>query len=202
MRRYIAPLTAGLASIGVFILAFTATAHASQAVAPDDGSLLDLARPIFDQVMAGHYIAATALALVFCVALAKRYAPGRVGDFIHSDPGGALATLLMAFGGALATATMGGAPWTWGMLWAALTVAFAAAGGYALIKKLIVEPIRNSAWYRNRAPMWAKAALQVVFWMFDKKAVETDATKAGQDAVDAKPSTGVDGVLGNPTEIK
>lgn len=202
MRRYIAPVTSGLAALGLFLVAFTASAHAAGAVAPDEGSLLDLARPIFDQVMAGHYIAAAALSLVFLVALAKRYAPGKYGDFIRGDVGGSLMTLLGSFGGALSLATIGGAPWTWGMLTTALTVAFAAAGGYALIKKLIVEPLVKSTWYQTKAPAWLKAALSIVLWMFDKKAAETKATADGQAAVIANPPTGVTGVVGEPTEIK
>lgn len=205
-RRILAPLTIALGFVGVTLMGFLFSAHAAATVAPDNGSLIDLAKPVFDQVMAGHYIAATALALVLCVAMVKRYAPGKFGDFVHSDAGGALTTLFMSLGGALATATIGGATWHWNMMWTAMTVAFAAAGGYALIKKLIVGPLVTSAWYQNKAPAWMKAAMQLVLWMFDKRApadaAENDATSAGQVAVDAKPPTGVDGTLGDPTEIK
>lgn len=202
MRRYIAPLTAGIAALVLFLFTFSATAFAAGEVTPTDGSLVDLARPIFDQVMAGHWIAASALALVFVVAVAKRYAPGKAGEFLHTDAGGSLATLLMSFGSALGLATVGGAPWTWGMLVTAMTVAFAAAGGYALIKKLIVEPLTKSAWYNTKAPLWLKSALSIVLWMFDRRVAETKAVAAGQAAVEANPPTGVSGVVGDPTEIK
>lgn len=198
-------ILAMLSVVGLMLISFVATAFAAGAATPDDGSLLDLARPVFDEIMKGHYIAAAAFSLVLAVALFKRYAPGKLGAFAHSDAGGALTTLLMSFGGAVATATMGGATWHWSMLWMSATVAFAAAGGYTMLKILIVEPLRASAWYKNKAPAWFKAALQVVFWVFDKREpaadAAADATKAGDDAVAANPPGGAESVVGKPEEF-
>ena len=203
MKKLIAPLSAAGFVLVAFLISFTGTAYASQAVAPEDGSLIDLARPIFDQIMAGHWLAAAALALVFCVAIVKRYAPGKFGELVHSDPGGALTTLLMAFGGALATATMGGAPWSWKMLWTALTVAVTAAGGYSLIKKLIIEPILKPL--AEKGPLWLKPILMVVLWVFDKRdnaaTANATAAAAGDAAVAATPSTGTDGVVGEAKDL-
>ncbi len=203
MKKLLAPITVALGFLGVLLAGFVMSAHAAQAVAPDDGTLLDLARPIFDEIMKGHYIASAALALILAVALVKRYAPGKFGTFVHSDAGGSLTTLLMAFGGALATATMGGAMWTWGMLPAAGQVAFFAAGGYVLIKKLIVEPLLKPL--AAKAPAWMQPLFAMVFWAFDRKVSETDALAgaktAGDTAVLANPAGGVDAVTGEAKEI-
>lgn len=203
MRRLLSAVPLALSLCLIMLFAFATTAFAAGAVAPDDGSLLDLARPVYDAIMGGHYIAAAAFALVLAVALVRRYAPdkSKVQTFVHSDAGAAVTTLLMAFGGAMATATLGGAAWHWAMLWTSATVAFAAAGSYAIIKKLVIEPLQASAWYA-KAPAWLKAALQVVFWLFDKPDAVKAAEAAGDAAVAAKPGQGLAAVAGKPTELK
>jgi hypothetical protein len=134
------------------------------------------------------------------VALVKRYAPGKFGEFVHSDPGGALTTLLMAFGGALATATMGGAPWTWAMMWTALMVGVAAMGGYTAIKKLFVEPLLRPL--MAKAPMWMQPLFALVMWIFDKPMAATkSAEAAGTVAVAENPGTGVAAVTGEPKDV-
>lgn len=202
MKKLLAPLSAFGFVVAAFLVSFTGTAYGAQAISPEDGSIIDLARPVFDQIMAGHWLAATALALVLAVALLKRYAPGKLGELVHSDAGGALSTLLMAFGGALATATMGGAAWSWSMLWTALTVAVTAAGGYSLIKKLLVEPILKPL--AANGPLWLKPILAVVLWIFDKKdsgTIEAEAKAAGDAAVAANPAPGADGVVGEAKDL-
>lgn len=202
MKKLFAPLTIALGFMGVLLAGLLTSANAAQGFAPEDGNLFDLARPIFDQVMAGHYIAAAALALVLAVALVKRYAPGKYGEFVHSDMGGSLTTLLMSMGGALATATMGGAPWTWGMLWTALIVGVTAMGGYTAIKRLFIEPVLRPL--AAKAPAWAQPLFSLVFWVFDKK-FQADPVKeaeaAGDAAVVANPSEGAGGVTGDAKEI-
>lgn len=202
LRKLLIPFTWLAATFGVAVVGFTASAQTAQA-ATDDGNLLDLARPVFDEVMKGHYIAATALALVLTVALIKRYAPGKFGEFVHSDVGGSLTTLLASFGGALATATIGGAPWSWSMLWAAGGIAVTAAGGYSLIKKLIVEPLLKPL--MPKLPAWAQPVLGIVLWIFDKPVsaadAEASAKVAGDAAVALNPPSGADGVTGAPKDL-
>lgn len=186
--------------VGLMLVGMVATTFAAGSTLPEDTSLLDLARPVYDQIMAHNYLAAAALALVFMVALVKRYAPGKLGAIVHSDAGGAATTFLMSLGGAVATATIGGATWHWSMLSTAGLVAFAAAGGYTLIKKLIIEPLRSSSWYQNKAPALLKTVLGLVFWMFDKPDAVADAEATGDAAVEAKPATGAAGVIGDKVE--
>lgn len=202
MRMLLAPLSVVLGFLGVTLVGFTASAHAAEAVV-DDGNLVELARPVFDEIMKGNYVAASALTLVLLVALVKRYAPGKFGQFVHSDVGGALTTLLMSFGGALATATMGGAAWSWGMFWAAGGIALTAAGGYSLIKKLIVEPLLRPL--MSKLPAWARPILAMVMWVFDKPTTSAQAIKAaevaGDVAVITNPATGADGVTGEAKDL-
>ncbi len=200
MKKFIAPISLTLAFLGVLFAGFLTSANAAGTMAPEEGNLLELARPIFDAVMAGHYIAAAALALVFSVALVKRYAPGKFGTYVHSDAGGALTTLLMAFGGALATATLGGAPWTWAMCWTALGIGVAAMGGYTVIKKLFVVPILRPL--RNKLPTWAQGLLDMVLWMFDRSPAATaKAEAAGVVAVATAPGAGVVSLSGDAKDI-
>lgn len=190
MKKLVAPISIALGLAGVLLAGFFVSAHAAAAAAPDDGNMLDMARPIFDEIMKGHFIASAALALVLSVALLKRYAPGKLGTFVHSDAGGSLSTLLMSFGGALATATVGGAPWTWGMMWTATTIAVTAAGGYVMFKKLIVEPILKPL--SKKTPAWMQPIWSILFFLFDKKVNDLEAAqKAGDAAVAAQPATGV-----------
>lgn len=200
MNKLIAPFTLALATLGVTLTGFLVSAHAAQAASSEDGNILDLARPIFDEIMKGHYIAAAAFALVLTVALVKRYAPGKAREFVQSDPGGALLTLLMAFGGALGTATMTGAPWTWGMLWTSLGVGIAAMGGYTAIKKLFVEPLLRPL--MARAPAWAQPLFALVMWIFDKPTLAGQKASAdGALAVAKSPATGTTSVTGQPKDL-
>lgn len=210
VQSVLARIGAVLGLAVIFLLSFRAVSFAADPAMPsDDGSLLEQARPIFEAITAGHYLAGAAFALALAVALAKRWAPGKAGAFLHTDVGGTLATLAMSFFGAAATslaAYKGFDGFSFTMLIASGKVAAMAAGGYALIKKLIVEPFRASSWYA-KSPAWLKAALQLVMWMFDKRgAAETkiaEAEQAGADAVKANPSGGTDSPsnLGKPEQF-
>lgn len=197
-----------LALLPLIVLAcFAGSSFAAGAAtsAADEPSLLELLRPVYDAFRGGHYIAAGALALVFAVAIAKRYAPGKVGAFLHSDAGGVVATLAISFGASLAAFTGAGQPWSWSIAWTAGGVAFAAAGSYAMIKKLLVEPLLASKWWAEKAPAWLKAAAQIVLWIFDKPAASEleieKAEKAGDAAVKADPSPGAEKIAGKPEKF-
>jgi hypothetical protein len=130
---------------------------------------------------------------VLIVALAKRYAPGRLGTFLHSDIGGALAVFLTSLSGAFATALLAGSSPSWSILKAASGVAFVAAGGYALLKKLVVPRLQSFA----NTHAWARPLLSAVIWIFDKPADSAlvDATNKGSAAVASNPGQGAAGVI-------
>lgn len=201
-RKILSPLLALLTLVLICLGMFSLTAHAAGAVTPEDGSLLDLARPVFDAIIGGHYIAGAALALILIVAAIKRYAPGRAGTFVHSDVGGVLTTLVISFGGALATATAGDVVWRWSIAYSAGKVALVAAGGYTMIKKLLVVPLQNSAWYQNKAPTWFKACFGIVSWVFDKPDAVAAAEAKGLAAVVAAPAGGIADVVGSPRDVE
>lgn len=184
---------------GLGLASFGATAYAADSVAGTESSLLDLLKPVYDAFRGGNYVAGAALAVVFSVAALRRYAPGRIAKFMRSDFGATLSTFLVAGAGSIAAASPDGS-WSLGMFKTAGGIAVAAAGGYTVIKKLLVDRLVASKWYQDKAPSWLKMGLRVVLWVFDKPAATADtiaaAEQAGKDAVVAAPSNGADGVVG------
>ena len=114
----------------------------------------------------GHKAYAAALALVLLVALVRRYLGSRV-PWLHTDAGSTVLVLLGSFGGALATALSGGADLTWKIAESAIGVAVIAAGGYGMIKQLLVVPVLCK-WEAKAGPTTQKL-LRVVLWIFCHK---------------------------------
>lgn len=193
-----------IALLTVFV-AFSATAFAAGQVTPEDGSIWDLAKPVYDAIVNGEWWMAAALGLVLAVTAFKRYAgsvpkygPALV-KFANSDEGGPILVLVGAFGGAVATglAATGASSLTLALALTAAKVAVSAAGGYTLVKKLIIPRLRKLA---EKAPSWAKPIFAVIFWAFEKTPV-AEAEAAGEAAVRANPPKGVEGVVGKPTDV-
>jgi hypothetical protein len=178
-------------------LAFIGTATAQAAAGVGDASLLDLARPVYDAIMAGNYTAAAAFALVLIVALVKRHAAPRVA-FLRSDLGAALLVLALSFGGALGTAALAGGAVGVALFTGAAKVAFYAAGGFALAKKLLAPLLERLA---ARAPAWLSPLFAVVLWIFDRPSAVEKAEAAGAKALDANPPKGADAVTGSPDAL-
>ncbi len=181
----------------LFLGGFTAIAFAAGATVSPDASWTDLVTPVIDAFKGGDYPFAAALTLVLLVAIAKRYGGTRF-PWLASGKGNALLILIGSFAGAMATALAGEGTLTSGAAWTAFSIAIAAAGGYSLIKTLIVEPLQESAWYKTKAPAWAKSIIGVAVWVFNKPSPVANAEAEGQKAVDEKPATGA----GKPTEIE
>ena len=193
--------------VGALVLATSATAFAAGAASPQDGNLVDSAKLIWEAATGHHWWLAASLALVAGVAAFKHYAPGKAGEWARGDKGGPILVLIGAFGGALATglAASGTDALSLSMAWAALQVAAGAAGGYALIKNLVVDPLLKSKWYQDKAPAWLRAILDIGVWAFTKPAADVvkEAEKAGDQAVAAKPAEGAsaDSAAGKPTDL-
>jgi hypothetical protein len=177
---------------------FTATAAASNAV-DESGSILDIAKPIYTAIMGGSYTLAAALALVLVCALLKRYG-AKYLPALHSDIGGVALTLTTSFGGAIATALTGGGVVSVALLVTSLKIALTAAGGYAMLKKLIVMPLLKPL--AAKSPAWAQPIFAIVFWAFDKPDALADAQSAGNAAVAAKPGQGLATVVGEIDDAK
>lgn len=205
MRNIASRLTVLLAAAIALVATFAGVSFAAGAAEPADGSLLDYLQPIYDAFKSGNKPYAAALTVVLGLALLKRYGDklgARFSAFIKGDVGGALLALAMSFAGAVAVALHSGA-FAMSVLWAAGGVAVTAAGGYTLIKKLIMDPLFASAWYKT-APAWAKAAIGVVGWIFGEATSTAipDAEAAGKAAVTASPAQGEAAAIGTPTELK
>lgn len=187
----------------IALVSFTATAFAATAAAGDDGSLLDLLRPVFDAITHGQYYLGVALALVFLCTLARRYGSERF-PFLATKMGAAALVLVGSFGGALATglAAIGTNALSWALVLGASQVALAAAGGYSLLSNLLVDPLLASDWYKTRAPAWFKTLMSVVMWAFTKPDAVKTAEAAGDAAVKAAPAQGLEATTGKPTEVK
>lgn len=178
--------------VAVFLMAFTATAFASGVATGDEFNLLDMARPILDAAMAGHYLAAFAFALVLSMAALKKYAPEKYGikTFVRSDVGGVMTTFGMSFFGAIATATLatkGFAGLSLGLMKMAGGIGFLAIGGYVGIKKLVVPLLKK---YQSKFPAWTAPGFVLVYFLFDRPDPIAKAESAGEAAVAATPAPG------------
>lgn len=148
----------------VALIAFGTTAFAAGAVTPSDGTLLDLLKPVWSAVSHGQYAFAASLALVLAVAVARQYG-GNLWPWLKTGAGAALLALMGAFGAALATGLAAGAAITWHMVWVALGVGVTAAGGYSLVKALLVDPVLVPL--ANKYPK-LRPILLVILWVFDR----------------------------------
>lgn len=185
---------AKIGSLCVLALMFsmTASAFAAGATLPEDGSWLDFAKLVWDAFSKGQHLYAGSIALFAAMVLLKRYAPGKVGDFVHGDVGGPLTVLVMSFAASISSSLADGSGLTLAMAKSALAIAVGASGGYTLLKKLIVEPLLKPL--AAKAPAWAKPIFALVFWFFDQKSPTEKAEAAGETAVKAAPGEGVKSV--------
>jgi hypothetical protein len=186
----------------VFLATFSGVAFAANAVDPNDGSL-DLAKAIHDAFAGGHYAYCASLGVILAVALTKRYLGPKI-PWLHTDVGGTTLTLVGSAATALASSLAGGGPMTTDLLESSILVGVGAAGGYATIKKLIIEPLAKPL--QSKLPLWAQPIFSTVLWIFDRpptgKQDEAAAQVQGMSAVANDPPKGAEGVTGKPTEIK
>lgn len=186
-----------------FYFGFQVSAFAATAAVPDpNGSWLDLAKPVLDAVLHGNGWIAAASFLVLASAftlkvLAPKYA------FFRSATGALVIVFSGAYGGAVLTAlsAAGTTALTGALALAALKIAVVAAGGYSVLRPLLVDVVEP--FLLARFP-WMSPFLDLLTYFFDKPAVAViaKAEKAGNDAVAAKISLGVASVTGTATEIQ
>lgn len=193
-----------LLGILAVLLSMGGVAFAAETVDPSADGSFDVAKSIFNAFSGGHYAYAGALGLILGVALVKRYLGPKI-PWLHSDVGGTSLTLAGSFATAMAAGLA--APTaiiTWGLVKTSLLVGVGAAGGYSVIKKLVIEPLIKPL--QSKLPAWAQPIFGAVLWIFDKPeaaaVVEAKADAAGAAAVTANPGQGVSAELGKPTEIK
>lgn len=179
----------------IFWGSFIATAAATGAVSPETSHVLDLARSVFDAVMGGNYWYAAALALVLAVAAGSKYG-GKYWKFLASGSGKAALVIVGSFGGAMVTALAATTAPSAAMAWVALKVALGAAGGYSLVKSLVLPLLQKAA---ARWP-WLKFLAKPLEWITGRDPAE-EARAAGDAAVADNPPTGIAGVVGEPKDL-
>lgn len=195
MRKLL--VTVGIALVG--FVAFAATASAATVVVPEDGTLLDLAKPFYEAIMGGQWWLAAMFGLILATTAAKRYLPGKAGLWVNGEYGQPLTVVVLAFGGAAAATlvAMGpGAMLSGALAWSALKIAVAAAGGYTLLKQLVVPLLVK---IEPKVPVWLRWIFPMLLWAFSKPPAKATAEAAGNDAVVANPPAGTP--TGDVTEV-
>jgi len=130
-----------------------------------DGTVLTLLRPVIDAFVAGRYVLMIALTVVMLTGLFRKF--GSPTSWVHTTPGGTLLALLTSSATAVAvTLAVPDAVVTWNLLWTALMVGVTSAGGYVVIKNLLIDPVLRPL--SLRAPIWSLPLFKAVFWIFDK----------------------------------
>lgn len=189
----------------VFILAllamFTGVAFAAGATIPEDGSALDLIKPVIDAFRGGDYPFAASMTIVFLVAIVRRYGTTKI-PFFGTERGAALLAFVGSFAGAMTAGLSGDGEFSQHLLLTAVNVALAATGGYMAVKAFVIDPLLKSKFYQDKAPAWLKSILSLVLWMFESKSKTppaiAKAEAAGEEAVKKDPPKG----MGEVTELK
>lgn len=183
--------------LALFLVAgFAGTALAAGAALPDDASLLEYARPVFDAIVHGQWWIAAASALILVVAAARKYAPtegrfGWTGRVLASTPGVMASTFLLSFAGAVVTALMALGPsgvMSWAIAKTALLVGVTAIGTWKALHSLATWAV-STEFYKSKVPAWVQSLVATVLALIGSNAI-AKAEAAGQRAVDAKPATG------------
>jgi hypothetical protein len=168
---------------------FTATAFAAGEAAPDNESLLDLARPVFDAVVHGQWWVAASAGVILACALARKYLPDAYKTGIKGDLTGTGMAFAVAFAGAIATwAAAPGAAMSGAVLLTALKVGAVAIGGYTILHKLATAFVATT-WFKAHAPSWVVFAATYALKFIGSNAIEK-AEAAGAAAVKANPAPG------------
>lgn len=102
-----------------------------------DFDFLSLAKQIFDAIMSGQWALVAALALILVVFVLRKFVAPKV-PFLASDAGGAILVLATSIFGAFGNALAAGQPLSFALAVKALQIGFAAAGGWAVLKKALL----------------------------------------------------------------
>ncbi len=205
MNRIFRTLPLAVVTAALGLMYFSATSHAATAAVGDDTSILDLIKPVYEAFANHQYGLMGALVVIVVVAILKRYFGDKI-PFLHTDAGGSLLALFGAGATALgASLASPGAHLTLDLFKSALMFGVVAAGGYAMIKNLLIEPLLRPL--AAKAPAWMQPIFNAVFWIFDHApgsdgaAAIAAAEKAGTAAVAGAQGDGIGDVIGKPREI-
>lgn len=91
---------------------------------------------VLNAAKAGQWRLLAGFLLVGLVWAARKWGSGAV-PWLKTDRGGAALVLVLALLGGIATTLLSGQAFAWGLLVNSLSMAFTAAGGYAVLKKIL-----------------------------------------------------------------
>jgi hypothetical protein len=184
----------------LLLCSFAGFSFAAAETLPQDGSWLDLAKPVLDAVVNGQYWIAVAAGIVFAVAMARRYVPATSvpGKLLASELGAMVCAALVSFFGAIATSltALGLKMPTLAVFKSAGLVAFTAVGGWMILHKVASVVVATKT-YHDKAPAWLKAVVSFVLAMIGSSAAtKAEAKVAGDKAVEAKSAQGAEAIVG------
>ena len=125
-----------LFSIAIGIFLWPLVAFAQVAGTPDPGNLTSFAQTAFSAVTSHNWALVASLAVIAVVYVLRKFAGPKL-KWITTDRGGAFLVIVVSVAGALANALLAGAHVGWGVLLTALQVGLGAAGGWAVVRKLL-----------------------------------------------------------------
>lgn len=204
MIKFLSRLPSSVCLVFLGLLGFSVTAHAANAVLGEDTPMIDLAKAILQAFTSHQWTLSAPLIVILLVAVTKRYLGDRI-TFLHTNAGGTLTALVVSTAATLAAALgIAGTSFTATLLWTAFRTGLSAAGGYAVLKNVVVEPVLRPL--VAHAPAWIRPILDLLLFAFDHNAVVVPpaiavAETAGTAAVAVEPGTGVGGVVGRPGDL-
>lgn len=194
MKNALKYITLPLVGLFCLITVFAATSFAGTVAQGDEQSWLELLRPVYDSFKSGQYLLAGMTALLVVVALLRKYAGSipkvgpSIAKFLATDVGGVVMTLVASFATSMSI-QLANAGVSWSMTKTAAVIAVGAAGGYSMIKKLLVEPLLRP-WYEKSTGI-VHTVLGIALYLFTSPDPVAKAEAAGTAAVAATPPTGM-----------
>lgn len=145
-------------------VAHAATQFVAVAAASED-PLFELTRLLWAAISDGDGVSIVVAVLVMLSALLARFGV-RLTYWFGTSAGRALITLFVTFSSGLSSALAAGTEITWDVIRSVSIFAATTAGGYSLIKALIVEPL--TPWMRDSAPEWLRVGWRGLTWVYDR----------------------------------
>lgn len=170
----------------------------------DSDPIGDILRAMFSAFRGGDYPEAGALALCAAVAAARTYGVKRYPSW-GSTEGALIMALVGGFATSMVAQLAGPATLSMAAFWIAVKVAAGAAGGYAMISKLVMPILRM---LQSKLPGFMSKpfgyVLDLLGVIFERSKAVTiaKAEAAGRAAVTAKPGPGASGVVGTIKDAK
>jgi hypothetical protein len=180
----------------VATLAFMSTAYA--AALTGDEPLLDIAREAFEAVLAGNYPLGAMVLILLAVAAARKHGP-KLWAPLGSKPAGALLALVAGAVVTVIAALQTGTGFSVGLAGASVMASVLAIGLYRLAKELVAPLL---LWLRPKMPMTVQVVIDGALWFLGQADPDVKAKADGDAAVEANPPTGVEGVVGEPKDVR